>query len=224
MINHIDTSDKWLIERHGKFTASENYKLLAGGSKNELFGAGANTYIRKKAIETMTVFSERPELENVKSLLWGKLYEAPAYQCYINVTKNYNMRYLGSENPLYLAYNEYSGGSPDGIMGEDVVIHWGLELKCPKSSEVHDDYLQLKDQWDLKSYNIMNYTQIQMLLMTTKAEGFDFFSFDERFIDARLRHKLIEVRPDKRFQDNLAMRLECAQKLKLEIIQSRKAA
>jgi hypothetical protein len=224
MINAIDPKDKWFLDRYGNFTASENFKLLVGGSKGEMFGTGAITYITDKAIETMTVLHERPELEQVKSLLWGKVYEYPAYECYVNVTKNYNMRYLGSETPLYLAYNEYSGGSPDGIMGRDTTIEWGAEFKCPKTSKVHFEYLKLKDQWDLKSYSIQNYTQVQMLLMTTKAEGFDFFSYDERFKDARLKYKIIEVKPDKRFQDNLAIRLQCAQRDKLEIIQSMKAA
>lgn len=225
MINAIDPKDKWLLERYGMFTASENYKLLVGGGKGEMFGTGAMTYITDKAIETMTILSERPsEMENVKSLLWGKLYEYPAFECYLEVTRNYDMRYLGTETPLYLAYNEYSGGSPDGIMGSGIIIQRGTELKCPKSSKVHFEYLKLKDQWDLKAYNIMNYTQCQMLLMTTKAEAFDFFSYDDRFRDARLKYKLIEVKPDKLFQDNLAIRLQCAQRGKLEIIQSMIAA
>lgn len=224
MINAIDPKDKWFLDRHGNFTASENYKLLTGGGKGEMFGPGATTYITDKAIETMTVLQERPELEQAKSLLWGKLYEYPAYECYVRVTKNYNMRYLGSETPLYLAYNEYSGGSPDGIMGRDTTIDWGAEFKCPKTSKVHFEYLKLKDQWDLKAFSSQNYTQVQMLLMTTKAEGFDFFSYDERFKEPKLKYKLIEVKPDRRFQDNLVIRLQCAQRDKLEIINSMIAA
>lgn len=222
MINAIDPKDKWFLDRHGNFTASENYKLLTNGSKGEMFGTGAKTYIKKKVIETMTVLSERPELEQVKSFLWGKLYEYPAYECYVNVTKNYSMVYLGSETPIYLEYNEYSGGSPDGIMGNGTTIDWGAEFKCPKTSEVHYEYLDLNDQWDLKAYNIQNYTQCQMLLMTTKAQGFDFFSYDDRFKEPKMKYKLIEVKPDKRFQDNLAIRLQCAQSDKLAEIERKK--
>lgn len=219
MIDQMDVKDRWFLERHGKFTASEIGKLLSKGSGAEMFGKGAITYIRQKAIEKMTVLWERPELESVKSLLHGKAHEQPAYEYYRKVTRNFSMRYFGSDAPLFLQYDEDSGGSPDGMMGEGERIYCGLELKCPKNSHIHYDYYQLKDQWDLREYNVDYYAQIQFLLMITKADEFHFVSFDDRFIDLKRKIKLIVVLPDKKFQDNLHIRLQMAKKMRNSLVE-----
>lgn len=219
MIDQMDVKDRWFLERHGKFTASEIGKLLSKGSGAEMFGKGAITYIRQKAIEKMTVLWERPELEGVKSLLHGKAHEQPAYDHYVRITRNSSMRYFGSDCPLFLQYNDDSGGSPDGIMGEGDRVYCGLELKCPKNSHIHYDHYQLKDQWDLREYNMDYYAQIQFLLMITKADEFHFISYDDRFIDPKKKIKLIPVLPDKKFQDNLHVRLQMAVKMRNSLVE-----
>lgn len=218
MIDQLDVKDKWFLERHGKFTASEIGKLLSKGAGTKMFGQGALTYIKQKAIEKMTVLWERPELEAVKSLLHGKAHELPAYEMYKRETKNYSMRYFGSDTPLFLAHDDDSGGSPDGLMGQSDKIYCGLELKCPKNSHIHWDYYLMKDQWDLREYNADYYAQIQFLLRITCAEEFHFCSFDDRFIDPNKKIKIIPVLPDKKFQDNLDIRLQMAVKMRNEII------
>lgn len=220
MINAIDKKDKWFLDRHGKFTASEIGKLLSKGAGGNMFGTGALSYIRLKAIEKMTDLWERPEMEWVKSVLHGKMYEAPAFEMYKTVSQNYSMRYFGSDEPLFLDYDKDSGGSPDGIMGEGINIHLGLELKCPKNSNIHLDYYGFKNQYDLADYNADYYAQIQFLLMITQAEMFHFCSFDDRFRDARMKIKILEVRPDRKFQDNLEIRLKMAVKERDRIISS----
>lgn len=220
MIGDIDSvKDSWFVDRWGKFTASEIHKLLSKGTGDKMFGAGAMTYIKKKAIEKETTFWENPKLEHVKSLLWGKRYEEPAFNHYLKMTKNVDMRYMGTETPLFLTYNDDSGGSPDGLLGDGEIIHLGLELKCPQDSGVHWDYLGLKDQLDLKQYSIEYYSQVQFLLMITKAELFHWVSFDERYIDVKKRMKLIEVKPDKPFQANLDIRIKQATKERDNLIQ-----
>lgn len=224
MIDSIDSKDRWLLARRGRFTASEIGKLLSVGKGTEMFGTGALTYIRQKAIEKMTVVWERYELEEVKSLLHGKVHEQPAFEHYKKVTGYYAMRYFGSEEPVFLEFDENSGGSPDGLMGEGTIIHRGLEMKCPKNSDVHLDYLEFKDQWDLRNYNMSYYAQIQFLLMITKAPVWDFCSFDDRFIAPKLKSKVIEVLPDKKFQDNLEIRIKMAVKKRDELISTLMAA
>lgn len=220
MIGDIDSvKDSWFVDRWGKFTASEIHKLLSKGTGDKMFGAGAMPYIKKKAIEKETTFWENPKLEHVKSLLWGKRYEEPAFNHYLKMTKNVDMRYMGTETPLFLTYNDDSGGSPDGLLGDGEIIHLGLELKCPQDSGVHWDYLGLKDQLDLKQYSIEYYSQVQFLLMITKAELFHWVSFDERYIDVKKRMKLIEVKPDKPFQANLDIRIKQATKERDNLIQ-----
>jgi hypothetical protein len=121
------------------------------------------------------------------------------------------MIYLGSENPLFLDDEELigeSGGSPDGIMmGNDLQIVRGIEIKCPKNPMNHFRRIQWKDQWDIKENYIQAYCQIQNLLKISKAEVFDFVSFDERMRNPSLRIKIISVYPDKKFQDNLHLRI-----------------
>lgn len=224
MINQLDAKDRYFIERHSMFTASVNWKLLGKGKDGAGFSQTGLTYIEEKAIEEMTVLWERPQMEFVEPLLWGKMYEEPAFRYYVKTTKNYSMRYLGTEQPLYLPYNEYSGGSPDGIMGEGEIIHWGIELKCPANSRNHFKYLGFKNQWDLKESRIEYYCQIQFLLMITQAQGFHFVSFDDRFKNPDLKIKIIDVMPDTKFQDNLQLRLIAAQKEKIKILEKYKLA
>lgn len=218
MINQLDPRDRWLLKRHNNFTASMNYKLIPTGKDGKGFSVGGYTYIQEKAIETMTVLSERPELEEVESLRHGKYFEEPAFNHYVEVSKNYNMRHFGTDNPVYLPFNKYSGGSPDALMGEGDIIHWGCEIKCPLNSKNHYKYLKFADQLDLKMERIEYYTQIQFLLMITKAQGFHFVSYDERFTNHKLRIKIIEVLPEKSFQDHLEVRIQMAQKEKNRII------
>lgn len=212
--------DQWLIEKQGKFSSSEIGKLLIGGKKGELFGAGAMTYIRQKAVEEMTDLWERPAMDEVKSFLNGKVYEEPAFEMYKKVSRNYSMRYFGSYNPLYLSYNEHSGGSPDGIMGEGETILWTLELKCPINPSVHFDHLGFKSQWDLKEYNQEYYAQVQFILMITKADGTHWCSYSEIFKDPKKKIKIIDVLPDGNFQNNIEVRLLQAIKEKNKIIES----
>lgn len=220
MITPMDKVDAWHLKRHKKFTASMIYKLLGRTKDGTGFSVGAMTYIEEKAIESMTVLYEKPELEYVESLMHGKTYEEHAYHAYVEATRNYNMRHFGSEQPVFLDYNQYSGGSPDGLMGEGEKIYRGLELKCPASSKNHFKYLKFKDQWDLKECRPEYYAQVQFLLMTTHADAFDWGSYDERFIDKNLRLKIVEVKPDQKFQDNLDVRLQMAHKEKVKIVES----
>jgi hypothetical protein len=212
MVGEIsDSVDKWFIDRWSKFTASENFKLLTNNVKGEVFGEGAWTYIKQKALEMVTVMWERPELEEVKSLLHGKIYEYPAFERYINTTGHKEMMYLGSENPLFYPYKAMprdSGGSPDAVnVSKAGIIDFGAEIKCPKNPMVHFERLKWKDQWDVLSGCKQAYVQIQNLMLITGAQIWDFVSFDERMKERKLQIKIITVHPDKKLQDNLHFRL-----------------
>lgn len=213
MINGIDAKDKWLIERMGKFTASENHKLLGKAKDGSMFGSVAMGYIKQKAVECLTSYWENPKMEFAKPLLHGKLLESAAFDHYCRCTRNNSMRYLGTENPLYFDYKDENGnildagGSPDGIMGQGEKVTWVLELKCPFNPSLHFEILQLKDQYDLKEYSPEWYCQVMFLIMTLKAEGAHFFSFDERYKDPGRRGKIIEVVPDKNYMNNLECRV-----------------
>lgn len=214
------TIDEWFIARWTKFTASENYKLLQNGSAGAIFGSGALAYIKQKALEMSTQIWERPELEEHKSLLHGKMYEYPAYKAYIEHTKNYSMKFLGTDMPLFLEYDKLpneSGGSPDIISLGTSRIEAGAEIKCPKNPIYHFDRLKWKDQWDIKEQYMSCYCQMQNLLMITEADLWQFISYDERQKNPSKKIKVIDVLPDKKFQDNLDLRLRMAVKEKYKM-------
>jgi hypothetical protein len=217
--------DEWFQKRWGKFTASTNYKLLIGGAGSSMFGPGAMTYIKEKALEMCSSMNERPELDEVKSILWGNAHEYPAYEWYVNQTRNTSMIYLGQDNPLYLEYEplaKESGGSPDIIsITSDAKVNRGAEIKCPKTQMLHFDRLLWTSQWDILQHYPSCYCQIQNLLMITGADAWDFVSFDDRIRKYEKKGKIIEVKPDKKFQDNLDLRLRMAIKKKYEELEKR---
>ena len=217
-----DNLDQWHMARWSKFTASENYKLLVGNGTST-FGAGAYSYIKKKALQMCTMMWERPEMEEVKSLLHGKMYEYPAYQALVRTTGYESLRYLGTEYPIFLEYeplpNE-SGGSPDSIsLSDDAKVEILAEIKCPKDPTNHFDRLKWKNQWDIKEGYFSCYTQIQNLLLITGAELGIFCSYDERQLNPLHKVKIIDVKPDRKFQDGLDLRLKMAVKEKYRVLE-----
>ncbi len=202
--------DQWLLERRGKFTASQIFKLFSKPSdikKRQMFGTGAWTYIEERAMERLTDLYERGSLEEVEALRHGKYMEGQAYRYYVEKSGNHSMRWFGDENPLYLTYNRDSGGSPDGLMGESDIIHRGLELKCPMKPAIHWKYMKMKDQYDLKAGAFHYYCQCQFLMMITKSPVWDFASFDERFRKEEHKMKIIQLTPDKILQAELDIRI-----------------
>lgn len=219
-----DKIDKWLIERRGKFSASENYKLLPTEkqSKDRLWSATADTYIEQKVIELTTDYYERPELLEVEALLHGKVNEYPAYERYIRETGNTFMTYLGDENPTFIPCSdmpEESGGSPDIVsITSEGKIDYGAEIKNSKNPAYHFRRLKWQSQWDLKEKYIQCYTQIQDLIRVSGAKGWDFISFDSRQKSKAAQIKIIQVKPDMKFINNLELRIRLAVKEKYKII------
>ena len=88
----------------------------------------------------------------------------------------------------------------------------------------HFRRIQWKDQWDIKEKYIQAYCQIQHLLKISNAPVCDFVSFDERMKKQELKIKIIPVYPDKKFQDNLHLRIVKAIEEKYKIIKDYEAA
>ncbi len=214
--------DQWHLQRWTKFTASENYKLLPPGTK-DMFSVGGRTYIKDKALQMTIHMVERPEMEEVKSLLHGKMYEYPAYKETVRITGYTGLIYMGEERPLFLEYEPLakdSGGSPDSLcLTASAAVDIVAEFKCPKNSMLHFDRLKWRDQWDVKEGYASAYCQIQNLMMITNARLGLFVSYDDRQIRQDKKAKIIEIHPDKKFQDNLDVRLRMAVKEKHRIFE-----
>lgn len=218
----MDIIEGWLLKRRGRFTASNSFKLLTTGTKGEMFGTGAWTYIREKAVEMTTRLWERPEIEEVESILHGRVHEYPAYESYVKATGHTSLMYLGDENPIFVPHpvlvDEF-GGTPDSADITDAgKIEMGAEFKCPKNPGVHFDRLKWKDQWDLKEKYMLCYSQIQSLMMCSGARVWHFVSYDERQILKAAKIKIIEVKPDKSFQNTLEIRIKQAIREKYRLI------
>jgi hypothetical protein len=222
MISSIDPVDRWHLDRWTRFTSSENYKLLTPAKPNQLWSSGGMTYIEQKAVNSVTRMEERPEMEEVKSLLWGKAHEYAAYEAYIQVTRNYSMQYTGTDNPMFLVYEvmpEESGGTPDAVsINSGNKVEVGCEIKCPKNSIEHFRRLKWTSQWDVKEGYPLVYTQIQHLMMITGAPEWHFTSFDDRQLYRKNKTKIIEIKPDHKFMDNLEVKLRMAVKEKYKIL------
>lgn len=215
-------TDEWHKRRWARFTASEMYKLFSPVKGNAMFGDGAWTYIEQKALEMTTKMWERPEIEQAKSILHGRVHEFPGFLEYVKITGNTDIMYLGDENPMFYPYKplaEESGGTPDSavITADGLIVH-GAEIKCPKAPINHFRRLKWKDMWDVKTEYMQCYTQCQFLMMCTGAKQWDFVSFDDRQLVRAKKIKIIPIYPEKNFQNNLEVRLRQAIKEKYRII------
>ncbi len=218
----IDAIDRWHTQRWAKFTSSANYKLLTPAGSNKLWSVGAVTYIEERAMQAVTVMQERPELEEAKSILHGRANEFPAYEMYVKETRNHFIEYMGDDNPVFFVYKplkDESGGTPDAAYSKSVgCAEVGAEIKCPKNSMEHFRRLFWTSQWDIKENYLLAYTQIQHLLMITGAFEWHFVSYDDRQRIKSKKIKIIVVEPDKKFQDNLHVRIELAIQEKYSIL------
>lgn len=225
---NTEAIDAWLMKRRTKFTSSEQFKLLRTSKQkeDEMWSGTAITHIETKVIELTTKVYQRPELDEVEALRHGKINEFPAYERYVQETKNYSMSYLGDETPTFIsckANPQESGGTPDiaNIVPSEngeVKIDYGAEIKNPYNPAYHFRRLHWKSQWDVKEGYPSCYAQIQDLIRLTGAMGWDFISFDERQLAKAKQMKIIEILPDRKFIDNLEMRIHLAIKEKYRML------
>lgn len=224
MIN-LENVDQWKINKFGKFSASEIWKLTIGGREDKktgakaMFGETALSYIKKIACQSFTIFNEDDQVETY-SMKLGKMREgdsAAHYQKMIGI----EMVYYGGSNPLFHHYCAEAGCSPDIVVWKDEeakIASFGAELKNP-SSAVHMEYLlSIKDATDLKKESIEYYAQCQFAMMTFKTNLWHWVSHNEYF-RGNDRMLIIEIPADKTFQDELDIRLSMAVKKKNEFIE-----
>jgi hypothetical protein len=217
-------SEQWLLERKGKFTASEIYKLIVGAKSGGMFGVGATTYIEERACDAYTGFSEPKPM--TYDMRMGKMKEPLAFTFFEKQIDKFfgfeGLRYHGEDSPLFKHYCPDSGGSPDCLapINEDT-ISFGAEFKCPDQL-THMRYLRkVKDQYDLKAESEAYFGQVQFLMMIFKCDLWLWCSFHEMFpIDDRML--IIQVKPDKNYQTALDIRLKMAVKQKYQIIEELK--
>lgn len=187
----FDQYNEWITDRLGKFTASDIWKLMEKGRGAEYFGKGAKTYIRQKAAEILTQEPVNGGRLNTAAMEWGSAHEHEAVQVFQEAT-GLMVAYFGGAEPKFFDYTNFSGGSPDGLVGDNKVA----EIKCPYNSGEHVEHLLLSSGEDLKDYYPEAYWQILFNMLCTDSEGGYFISYDPRFAEEPLRLKVIEIEKD----------------------------
>ena len=147
-------SEEWEQARLGKVTASNFSLVLAGGEDKS----------RKGYMEDLvTEIDEGVPTEHIctKYMKAGIEKEPLAREEY-EYRRSVKVEQVG-----FVKLNDYIGGSPDGLVGEDGI----LEIKCP-TAKVHRHY------WDKTTKPCKAYRdQMQGLLWITGRKWCDFVSF-----------------------------------------------
>lgn len=237
----ICNREKWLIQRKGRFTSSDAWKLfqcgrremteeeLAARPRNEkgtlldrrttvdvMFGETALTLIRSKIAEITSTEVER-EINGgalVKSLEWGVTYESDAVDEFKRRTK-LNVIYHGLNNPVFYSHGDYAGGSPDGDVIEE---NAGLEIKCPVDETVHIKRLLVRSVEQFKEDDFEGYCQCQANMYIMKKDWWYFASYDPRKKDERLRMKIIKLFPDTDWQAEYEARITAAVEIMADVL------
>lgn len=215
----LDVSEQrdeiWRDARCGKFTASEIWKLMTEPQSKAAKEAGewsktAMTYINTKVAEELT--GQIHQNSNAYPLVWGEEQEPLAKQVLENKTE------LKVTRCTFIPFTDHSGGSPDGLIGENAI----LEIKCPYNSSNQIEYLQVKNVFDIKDIWPEYYWQCQMNMLFSKRTHCYFVTYDPRFTDEKHVLKVIEFEADAEDQNRCLKKIERAIEKKLEVIESLK--
>jgi hypothetical protein len=174
--NSISTKvERWMADRMGKITSSVCPKLMCKGkSATEIWGKQSIDVMLNVAHERRTG-SQRPGIENVYSLEFGKQFQQDAIDYY---AYNQGFKILACDNDfdeIIFQKPFYGfGDSPDAITDDGTLV---AEIKCPENPTVHLKYCALKVE-DIKK-NVYFWQLIGHLLPET-VEVCDFVSYDPR--------------------------------------------
>lgn len=185
----IQGSPEWFEVRKGKMTASHGTAIAANGK-------GLVTYCREIVIAMIS----EPEHYVNKDMERGNEYEPIARQAY-EFENNVTVQQVG-----FIEHNEYSGCSPDGLIGTD----GGLEIKA-RNDKIHfglliGDAVDSGTQW-----------QIQMNLLFTGRKWWDFCSYNPHFKMSLFQKRFY---PDPIKQQKLKLGLVSGEKMIKELLQN----
>lgn len=167
---------EWFALRLGRFTSSNIFKLMTNPRAKAAKEAGelsatAKSYVLEKAAEIL--YNSPAPVAVSAAMDWGTEHEQTAVKAYENLTGH------KVENGGFWTLGEFTGTSPDGLIGETGLI----EIKCPYNRVNHlENVLTLKTAADLKEKSKQYYYQVQHQLYTTGRAWCDFVSFDPRLL------------------------------------------
>lgn len=170
MVEDVEVIDKneaareeWLRKRAGRITCSRFGDLIGEGkAKDAVFTETGYKYLRQLVAEKLGSWYSF----SASSTQWGNDNEPHAIEEYRKLTG-----YEVDSSPFqYFPYNEWIGGTPDGIVSEDGCI----EVKCPYDPSVHVNTLLTR-----KVPKDYDWQTVGHLLVTGR-RWCDFISYDPR--------------------------------------------
>ena len=211
----VDNETRWLELKRGKFSASQINRLMTEPKdKSQLMSEGARTYIDEVAAEHLTDRQKDAVLNN--AMQRGKDEEPQAFAALCE-NMGWDLNDLNIQQYGVQVYGIYKMGlyccaSPDGINLNDNSI---IEIKCPDSA-THLKYLRLLDAHDVLKKKAVYYDQMQLNILLSGADKAWFVSYDSRYLDDKLKLKIIEVPKD---EERISMLLTKIEKATVELLQ-----
>ncbi len=193
---------EWHRARLGRFTASGIAKLMVSGrKKDEMFGAGAMTYIYKVAAERMLtpngqdMYIDQLMGNDFKQTRWGNDNEATARDL------------VGAEFVVGRVHPEYPtfSASPDGVFSDGTLV----EIKCPWTVEKHVSNGRMTCPEDNEYF-----AQMQAQMAVFGANECTFVSYDPR---SETPLYFQEVPRNQEYIDDMLRRIEAAEVIIMEI-------
>jgi predicted phage-related endonuclease len=197
-MSDLQRTDKWKLDRAGKFTGSRFADLLARSKPDK---DGKTRPLKAYHDLILDLATERFTGSPIEgptglALAWGTDVEPFAREAYELETGNTVIESEFIQHPFY----EFVGCSPDGLIGDK----GGLEIKSPKSPRVHLE--RLIDKQIPQEY----IPQVQGCMWVTGREWWDFVSFDPRMPESH-QMLIIRVERDDAFIRNLEFEVMCAE-------------
>jgi hypothetical protein len=164
--NEQQRNATWHDDRLGKFSASQFYRLmtepkLKADKEAGNLSAGAMTYVLECVAERLTGLRAKEEFTS-RFTTHGEEMEPIAKTVYSTV---FGVHVVDSQ---YIPRDDYSGGSPDGLVDADGLV----EIKCPYTITSHLEHY-LIDLKEKPEY----YWQCLGYLLITGRQWIDFVSF-----------------------------------------------
>lgn len=190
--------EEWLRQRMGLFTCSRFGDLMQTdrSGKPETFSQTGMRYLAQVAAQRLG----SAHSYSSSAMQWGTDNEPLAIAEY----ERAQFCRVDYDPIRFFQANEYSGGSPDGLVGETGVI----EVKCPYDPAEHFMTV-IKRIVSKPEYE----WQIHGHLMVTGRHWCDFVSFDPRIETQEFRLVIVRVWRDERAIRELMTKLELANRI-----------
>lgn len=213
-----ELTERWLLMKWAKFSASDIHLLTDKSSGTKMFGKGAATYILKIARQECSLFNQDDKIDT-HDMRMGKIKESSCFSFYKKMIGLDALEHYGDNNPFFHEYINGVGVSPDCVAKRnDGSASFGAEFKNP-NADTHFRYLlELDNQWDLLAESPKYYAQCQHSMMAYKTDIWHWVSYNEYIKKHSQKMIIIEVKEDRRYQDNLEIRIQSAIIIKNKIV------